>query len=200
MRKIVSKHEEEKKRKRNQIVVGGILIFVMILSTLGFAFQNFIISGGTTTGNANQTVKYNGFVFSQQNNYWVLNTNKGRFVFTYNPSEINSSLDNLTLDLSSFENRTLYLYSGENLNADSEVRINMKNLAGNLQEACPPGMICSNSVNQTITASCADNFIIIENGTSGVRQNQNCIYISGQGDSLIKLIDDVLFKILGVKK
>ena len=38
MRKIISKYEEEKKKRRNQYIVGGVLMLVMLVSVLGYAF------------------------------------------------------------------------------------------------------------------------------------------------------------------
>lgn len=202
MRKIVSKYEAEKKRRKNQLIVGGVLIAVMFLSVLGYAFQNNGLLGGNTNSNITQTVTYNNIDFSNQNGFWVVNSGNNRLVFTYNPTEINlSNLTGLTTRISDISGKPLLIYSDNNLNAESEMKLNLKNFASSITSACPSGMLCNNT-NGTIipTGSCDSNFIIIQNGTSGVKQENKCIYISGQGEDLIKEIDNVLFKMLGIEK
>ena len=188
MRKIVSKHEEEKKKKRNQVIIGGVLIAVMLLSTLGYAFQS-ILTGNTGT-NSSQTVSYNGINFVNQNGFWAFSSGNERFVFTYNPTEISSTnLSSITMSSESLSNRPVYIYSSD-INADSELRLNLRNIASQVLEK-----------DQALQSpNCGDNSIIIQNGTLGLRQEQNCVFISGQGEDLIKLVDNFLFKILGIRK
>lgn len=192
MRKIVSKQEADKKKRRNQFIVGGVLIMVMFLSVMGYAFQNSIISGNTqTSSNSTQTITYNGVQFSNQNGFWVLQTENNRFVFTYNPSEIPASnLANLTKTMSDFSGKPLYVYSNDT-NSESELTFNMKSIASNVYT--------EKMSNMSLGPNCAYNSIIIENGTEGVKENQNCIFISGQGEGLIKLIDNVLFNLMGIR-
>ena len=40
MKKIITQEQKEKKNKRNQIILGGILIFLMVVSTAGFSLIN----------------------------------------------------------------------------------------------------------------------------------------------------------------
>jgi hypothetical protein len=75
MRKLVSKEEEDKKKKRNQLIAGVALALVMIISTIGFAFQGR--SDNTSDGTTSGEVDYNGFKFVNQNGLWTL----GNFVF-----------------------------------------------------------------------------------------------------------------------
>jgi hypothetical protein len=63
MRRIVSKHQEGKKKRRNQITIGVILIFVMVISTLGFALQGFGGFGEEDDGSSVNNIEYNGFEF-----------------------------------------------------------------------------------------------------------------------------------------
>ena len=49
--------------------------------------------------------------------------------------------------------------------------------------------------------NCANNEIIIQNSSiPSVSQEQNCIIISGQGQDLIATVDNVLFKLFGIKQ
>ena len=185
MRKIISKHEEDRKKKRNQIMIGGILILVMVLSTLGYAIQSNFAGNGNTIANSSQIVTYNGIKFFSQNGLWTVERNNKKFIFSYNPTETPSTdLSNLTISARDISDKPLYIYSYDNF-AELEVKTNLMNISSKIQSIQTP--------------NCNENSVIIENGTLGVRQNQSCIFISGQGEDLIKLIDNVLFKILGMK-
>ena len=96
MRKIISRYERGRTRKRNQIIVGAILVFVMLGSILGFAFQggnflgNFGGDGNTGSGSSNKVV-YNDLEFVNQNGLWVL----GSFVFRNVPQQVEDFSVNL---------------------------------------------------------------------------------------------------------
>ena len=81
MRKIALKHETSKKDRMKQFIVGGILIFIMFASVLGYAFGG----GG---GNKTNKIDYNGFEFVNQDGFWSLNLGNFDFVFRYNPNEV----------------------------------------------------------------------------------------------------------------
>lgn len=187
MRKIISKQEEARKRKRNQIIAGGVMIAVMLLSTLGYAFENYLTgnTNSNTGSNSTQTRSYNGINFVNQNGYWVTNYSNHRVVFSYFPGDIPLLNANLTSTINDFAGKPLYIYS-ENGNATSEVQFNLIQFASSVIPI------------QNIPDNCANNTIIIQNGQSNVNQNQNCIYISGEGQDLIMNIDSVLFKLFGI--
>lgn len=187
MRKIISKHEEAKKRKRNQIIVGSVLIAVMLFSVLGYAFENYIAGNtGNTNSNSNstQTRSYNGINFANQNGYWAANYGGHRIVFSYFPGDI-PQINNLTATINNFTGKPLYLYS-ENDNATSEVQYNLIQFASSVIPV------------QNIPSNCTENYIVIQNGQDNISQNQNCIYISGEGQDLIINTDSVLFKLFGI--
>jgi len=185
MRKIVSKQEESKKKKRNQIIVGSVLIAVMLLSTMGYAFQSILSNQGNS-----QAVSYNGLNFINQNGLWTLTSGNKNFVFNYNPTEISSyNLSDITMTSKSLLDKPVYLYSYGSA-ANSELRLNLMNIASNVLEE-----------NKTVLGpNCGYNSIIVQNGTLGIRQEQNCVFISGQGEDLIKLVDNFLFKIMGIRE
>ena len=202
MRKIVSKQEEDRRKKKNQIIAGGVLIAVMIFSVLGYAFQNVLTGNSVNSGNVTQTITYNGINFQQtQSGYWTVGAQgSNQLVFTYNPTEIPLyNLTNLTMNINDFKGKPLYIDSNGNLNAESEIYFNMKNFASSIADACPEGETCNSTSGQILpTKSGQNNFIIIQQGNGSVSQEGNCIYISGNSDNLISLIDNVLFKILGI--
>jgi len=55
MRKIESKQEKEKKRKRKSWIIGGILIFIMLGSTFGYALWG---GGNEKTGGDIKELKW----------------------------------------------------------------------------------------------------------------------------------------------
>ncbi|HTZ42070.1 MAG TPA: hypothetical protein VMC07_02585 [Candidatus Omnitrophota bacterium] len=193
MRRIVSKFEEEKKSKRNQFIIGGILMFIMIISTLGYAFQSQLFDN---TGSSVQSIIYNGINFTSQNGFWTANYAGQQLIFANLPTQIpESDLSNLTKRLSDFSNKSLYIYS-EDSGSESEIRINLAPFAKDINNACPEGIQC----NQDFPVkNCDDNFIIILAGNESVSQEKNCIFIYGQTDNLINTVDNVLFRILGIR-
>jgi len=196
MRKIISKYEEGKKKRRTQFIVGGILIFIMVFSLLGYAFQDQNINGGSSS---NSTLDYNGISFVNQNGLWAVNYGNQRIAFTYHPSQIPSAdLTNLTKNIDNFSGKPLYINSYD-YNAESEIKMDLSPFASEIKDACLEGADC-NQNSQLPVKNCGDNFIIIQNGSGNVRQEQNCIFISGQGEDLIKLTDNVLFKIFGIRQ
>jgi hypothetical protein len=187
MRKIISKYEEDKKKKRNQFIVGGILMLVMLVSVLGYAFQGQAIN---PTGSSNlNTTTYNGVTFTNQNGFWITTYNNQNLAFTYNPSSISSNLINLTRTISDFTGKPLYIYSDDN-NAESEIGANLANFAKGIYP-----------IRSILGEDCANNEIIIQNNSiSSVSQEQNCIKITGEGQDLIATTDNVMFKLFGIKQ
>ncbi|MBS3086233.1 hypothetical protein J4422_00860 [Candidatus Pacearchaeota archaeon] len=190
MRRLVSKEEQERIRKKNQVTVGVILVFLMVASTLGFAIQSNLGSSGA--GNENPSkLTYNGFEFTNTNGFWVFQN----FVFRYNPEEvpdIGSGLRNIE----GYRGKPVYIQSEDEV-AGAEVYVNLAQVAERVQEACIEGGVC---VEGLPIKTCSDNFIIIrEKEASSISQVDGCVYIESQKEELVKLADQFLFKILGIK-
>lgn len=181
MRKISSKYELQKAQKRNQWVIGGVLIFLMLASTLGFAFQGGFGSGNIDNGG--NVITYNGFQFENINGFWVL----GNFVFRYNPGQI-SDLETSLESLDSYREKPLHIYS-ESPQAESEIRVNLGQFTGGIENA--------DSEN---ARDCSDNFIIIKEDTiSKIEQSSGCVFIHGRNQAeLVENADLFLFKIFGI--
>lgn len=187
MRKIISKYEEDKKKRRNQFIVGGVLMLVMLVSVLGYAFQGQAINP-TGSSNSNSTTTYNGITFTNQNGFWTTVYNNQNLLFTYNPSLISSDLTNLTKTINDFTGKPLYIYSDDS-NAESEISMNLAKFAKGIYP-----------IQALIGKDCSNNEIIIQNSSiSSVSQEQNCIIITGEGQDLIATTDNVMFKLFGIK-
>jgi hypothetical protein len=192
MRKIISKENEGKKRKRNQLIVGGILILVMILSTIGYS-----LNSNNSNGDSNRLI-YNNIEFTQTSGVWNANFENYQFSFKNNPNEVGKVNSSLNL-LNSYQDKPLYIYS-EDSNSETEIYRNLfyqNKIALRVQEACPESETCTGDVP---SKTCSDNFIIIkQSNSSSIEQDKNCVFIEGKSDDLIKLSDSFLYKITGIQ-
>lgn len=192
MRRIASRHEEGRKRRRNQITIGVILIFVMVIGTLGFALQGFG-SGNTDTGDDSSVnnIEYNGFEFVNQNGLWVL----GNFIFKNVPQQV-EDIGFVSSTINDYQGKPLYIDS-ESEEAELEIFINLGNIALRTQRACIEERDCEENLP---IKTCTDNFIIIrESNMSNILQQDNCVFIEGASGDLTQLTDQFLFKILGIR-
>ncbi|MBS3071221.1 hypothetical protein J4407_02900 [Candidatus Pacearchaeota archaeon] len=185
MRKIIPKHVEEKNRKKNQLTVGLVLIFLMLFSVIGYGFQ-FIGDSGTDSKAEASTINYNGFQFTQQNNFFILNLNEMNFIFGNDPRGTYNSIE-MEKVLQDYSGKKIYIYS-ESIDAESEIRTNLIQIAELIE-----------TVNNIEAKTCEDNFIIIrESQATNIKQENNCIFIEGKNEDLSRLADSFLLKILGV--
>jgi hypothetical protein len=191
MRRIVSKHQEGKKKRRNQITIGVILIFVMVISTLGFALQGFGGFGEEDDGSSVNNIEYNGFEFVNQNGLWVL----GNFIFRNVPQQV-EDIGFVSSTINDYQGKPLYIDS-ESEEAELEILINLGNIALRTQKACIEKRGCEEN---RPTKTCTDNFIIIrESNISNILQQDNCVFIEGASEDLTQLTDQFLFKVLGIR-
>jgi len=207
MRKIVSQYKKDKKRKTNQFIVGGVLIFIMLFSTLGYSFM------GKEDGNEKlKKINYNGFEFVEKNDFWFTSKENSNFVFKYNPEQI-ETIESELKSIDNYYGKPLYILS-ESLEAESEIYKNIYNLVQRMQYAClaqEENILYNNKTLKWLNndeceedfpiKTCEDNFIIIkEHNDTGVIQEENCIFIYGPQENLTKLTDGFLFKILGIEQ
>jgi hypothetical protein len=199
MRRLKSKKEEAQKRKRNQIIIGVILVVVMFGSVFGLATMNF-----DNQENGNE-IDYNGNEFVNQGTYWYLTMGGREFVFQYNPYQIEESF-NLTTEglkyLNSYSGAPLYVNSFDNVNAEGEIFRAFNGVALRIQRACLDnnGTVDENCPAELPLKDCSSNFIIIQEGEEEIiYQEDNCVFIQGSTENLIKLADDYLFRIMGIK-
>lgn len=184
MRKIVSKEVSAKKRRRNQVVVGLVLVMLMLLSTLGYAFQSF---------DGNRTITYNGREFVEQGGTWFVQFGIFQFAFSYNPKQVSPSTANLsTLEI--YYNEPVYIYS-ESLEARNEVEFNLNQVASIIEYACVEEENCE----WGYVIDCTDTSVIIRlSETSSIRQEEKCLIIESPQQSLVRNVDSALFKIIGI--
>jgi hypothetical protein len=191
IRKIISKTEEEKKRKINQLLIGGVLILVMVFSVLGYSL-------GRNDESKSEKISYNGFEFVKQNGFWTLNKDSLQFYFSYNPNEV-EKINAILNPLSNYLGKPLYIHSESSV-AGTEIYKNLfyyNQIAQRMQDACPPGETCDGNLP---VKTCSDNFIILKKSNiTSIKQEDNCVFIDGKEEDLLKLVDSFLFKIIGIQ-
>jgi len=194
IKKIETRQDVVKKEKRLQLILAGILIFVLFGSVFGIVVNSFGSSQDTSK------VSYNGYNFEIENGYYTLNLGILKFYFSFNPNEI-KDLDkdfNVTRKISSYANKEVYV-SSEDYSSYSEIVQNFNQYVSRTQQACKDGEKCLDS-NLPIK-TCEDNLIVIKESTiNKVYENNNCIYIEGKKDDLLKLTDEFLLYEIGVNK
>jgi len=192
MRKIISKYEKRKKDRIKQLVVGGFLVFIMLFSILGYAF-------GAFRGKENEDItkiNYNGFEFTNQNGFWLLNLGDLNFIFKYNPNEVEKIYSELKY-LDNYYNKPLYI-SSETNEAEFEIYKNLDQVVQRMQPACLEEE-CDDDENLAVK-NCTDNFIIVKKSNiSEITQEDNCVFIYGSQENLTRITDEFLFKILGIE-
>ena len=104
MRKIISKEIKEKNKRRNQIIVVSVLIGIMIIGTLGYAFQ------GKEEEAELKKITHNGLEFYKQNNFWVTVIDNEYLVLSNNPEDTKSFNSHLR-GIEEYRNQPLYIYS-----------------------------------------------------------------------------------------
>lgn len=189
MRKIVSRREDAKKKRRNQLIVGIVLVFIMLFSVLGYAFQP------NTGPGSSDTVIYNGYEFENQNGLWVLNLGGFSFVFRYNPEQV-ERIDGDVKTLENYYQKPLYI-SSENQETETEVYANFRQVALRTQPACIVNETCIDE--ELPLKTCEDNLIVIQEAdTNEIYQEENCVFIRGSREDIIMVVDEFLFKALGI--
>lgn len=181
MRKILTPEEIEKRDKRRNGVISIILLGIMLLSTLGFAFV-YNSDSSTTQVSGSQVQPIGG--------KWVASFGSSQLVFSTSPESINSTQNYVLVNLNQYYNRTLYVDS----NSDEvyyEIGSTLGQYTQRTQHACYSG--CDNSTYPVKT--CDDNLIVyIPKNENKVYQNKSCVFIEGD----ISAADAFLYKIFGL--
>jgi hypothetical protein len=189
MRRILTKKQQKRKERFNQIIVGIVLIFLMMLSIIGYS-----LIGRNSDEEQGEKVIYNGIEFINKNGFWVVALEDTQLIFKYNPQEV-EKIDSLVNNLNSYYNQPLYIYS-ENTEASNEIYKNMNPFVERMQNAC----LEEGCGEDLPVKNCSNNFIIIrEKNITGINQNQSCVFIEGPKENLVRLTDEFLFKVFGIE-
>jgi hypothetical protein len=189
MRRIKSKQVSEKKQKKRQTILGIILIVVMFGSVFGIIVNSF-------GDKSSSEITYNGFKFTNQNNYWYTQIGNLEFLFKYLPDKEDNNSKTELKPLSNYPGKILYLYS-EDYESEIEIYRNVEPYIQRKQYACLDEISCNGDYP---VKDCSENFIIIkESNETKIYQEENCVFILGKKENLAKLTDEFLFEITGIQ-
>jgi hypothetical protein len=191
MRKIGSATERKRKNKRNQVILGIGLVIVMLFSIVGFSFQ----SGNSGNTNVQETKIYKGYTFSKVSDLWVTELGAFQFIFSNFPDDVPKIPGNVKF-IDEYANEPLYVAS-EKVDAGGEIVLNLRQIAQRVQPACFEGKLCEDDLP---IKTCEDNLIVISVGEeNSIVQEDNCVFITGIENQLLKVVDEFLLKIIGVE-
>lgn len=191
MRKMLSKKKSKSKERFNQLLVGLALISLMFLSVVGYS-----LSGSLGNQEEGKTLNYNGYEFVPRGSYWGLNIQNLEFFFSYSPEDVENIPGEVDF-INDYFDAPLYLQS-DNSGANSEIYTNLNQIVQRMQNACIDEDECEGDLP---VKDCTNNFIIIEeDNVTSITQEENCVFIKGPEEDLVKITDEFLFKILGIKE
>ena len=183
------KKREERLRKRN-LFLGVFIAIILVLSTVGFA----ALQGNRGNEEENQEGNFSqeGRFQTKVENY-VINTK-------FSPLEINKC-ENCG-SYQKYLNSVVYYIAetdGET-RAISEVNFNLNQLIKRGQFACGPESNLSYCEEKHLpTKDCSSNLIIIkESDKNKIEIKENCVYIYGEKENLIKMADEFILNIFGL--
>lgn len=191
MRKISSKEEQEKIRKRNQLIVGAVLIAVMVLSTIGFAFM----SNKEDNNNVISKVKYNDIEFTRNGVFWEAKTDSYELQTSYNPLETENISLIFSISLDNFKRKPLFFASSDS-ETSYELLKNLYPYIERYQDVCLYGENCTNLV----VKNCSDNIFVVKNSNiTSIYKSNNCIFIESNYSEHGRIADRILFKIFKIQ-
>ncbi len=179
MRKIETEETREKRRKRNTAIVSFVMLGILLLGTVGFAFS----FGG---GQNNEVVDVGT---GAPPGKWGV-TVGDRTVYLSNSPESSMEVDvNIERNLESYLGKGVYVSSNDSLIL-GEIGSSLGLYSGRIQRACYGE--CEEDLPEK---SCEDNVIVVQdNEDKRVYQEDNCVFINGG----LKEVDAFLYSIFGV--
>jgi len=186
MRKIQTQAEIDRKKKKNQLLVGGVMIALLVMSTLGYSLMS-----GDSDGGDKSRVNEAGVDFIRQNGIWMTEIDGNVFGFQNLPSEVSNINVNTSINLEEYSGQPLYFVNpNEGIN---EVLTNIGNYIMRYQESCLANETCDGDLPEK---DCDSNLIIFEVGNNTeVYQDESCVFIVGD---TLKATDAFLYKLLHI--
>jgi len=181
MRKIETAEELDRKKKRNARVGSIIMLLILVVSSLGYAFM----SSDSDTGS--QKKGSNGVYASGDR--WALDISGGSLFFSNPPENVSDIVVDTNLTLEDYYQKPLYIVSEDGL-FGNEISFNLGRYASRIQNAC-----YGNCTYDYPEKDCNENLIVhTESSGNRVYQMQNCIFVDGD----LKVLDAFLYKLFGV--
>lgn len=188
MRKIETLIEKEQKEKKKLRILGILLLGMMVLSTLGYAFlfnSDVTTSAPTTNSNTNFSSRV-----EQIGDQWGIKFGDKVLLLTSSPDNVKDISVNISYTLSDFGRKPLYIDSN-NSGINTEIASTLGGYVPRVQEACFGK--CEKDLPEK---NCTDNIIIWRDSNDNkVFQEEGCIFIEGD----IRAADAFLYRIFDIQ-
>lgn len=181
LRRFETQEAVEKRKARNARIGGLILLVILVLSTIGFAFT---FNGSDDLGNG----EGNGAT-QDVSGRTVINYQGQSLTFLKSPADVKDIEVDITLGINDYAGAQVYIDS-TNPAIIQEIASTLGRFSLRMQEAC------YNSCDRDVPEKdCNEKMIIwIDSNTSRVYQNNNCVFIEGNVDAA----DAFLYKAFGL--
>ena len=189
MRSLLSKEQEleiENKKKMKVKVLGLFLLFILAVSSIGYAF----ISSDNKSNQANNELKEGQII--EQNGRWVAKLGEQIVSFSNSPEDAANISDTSTTGISDYYQKNLYYVDSQNA-LYYELSQNIGLYAGGMRQACYGP--CSDNLPEK---NCSSNMIIWNRNSTinRVYQQDKCVFIEGDR----RAVSAFLYKVFGLKK
>ncbi len=181
MKKLMSQEEIEKKQKRLTSISSIVLLLILVISTIGFAFiSNPFIS------NEKEIPEKKVY---ENNGFWSFKFGNQEISLISSPESLSDIQLNFSLTLNDYYNQPLYIDSSDEL-ITREIGSSLGLYTTRAQEACFGE--CERNLPEK---NCSSNLIIFKDkNQSLVYQQDKCIFIEGD----IKSTDAFLYRLFGI--
>jgi hypothetical protein len=185
MRRIESQTEREARQKTRVRIIGIILLGLMVLSSIGYAFlyyQDYNEGGGSRSTNQTQQQTMDG--------RWILEVQGQQLVFATSKESVKNISINTFLSLNNLAGKPLYISVENNSAVFYELSYNLQRFVGK-----SPVEACFGSCEEDLpekNCTAGENLIIYRKAENNqVYQNDSCIFIEGD----IRAVDAFLYSL-----
>ena len=183
MKQIGSDLAEAEKKRKNVKIFSYVILGMLILSSIGYAF----LANPNSTTNRNENNSTNGLI--QNGNSWIFRLNNVDFVFYYSPEELKGIQNNILFNINSYAGKEIYIDS-PNLGVSQEIFNKLGYFATKIQEAC-----YGNCTTDLPEKNCNDYLIVFrENLNNSISQEENCVFIDGD----LRAVQAFEYKLFGL--
>jgi hypothetical protein len=189
MKKILTRKEKEKAEKKRNLIIGIIVIGLMLVSTVGYAFFS-------STSSDSQKIKYNNIdFFLLEDGRWHFIINNNEFATIFNPEEVKNITTQGDFSLDDYSNLPLYLHYENNKEIEQEILYNLNKYFQRVNYFCFSNENCT-----WVEKNCSDgNLLIIKEASfSQIKKEEKCLYIYYNESEGLKVADSFIFKLLKI--
>ncbi|MEK6889338.1 MAG: hypothetical protein AABW80_04495 [Nanoarchaeota archaeon] len=177
---IGEKKTGEEKTKSNAQILGLLLLTLLVVSTVGFAFVSR--PAGSDVGNSEANTQQQG---QEANGYYSIDLGGKKAYFSYDSDTIKEIPVEINMSANEYVGQVIYYNKGEALR--QEIAINIGQFAGRVQEAC------YGQCEEDLPEKNCNDLLIVWNktGENNVKQENKCVFINGD----LRAVDAFLYKI-----